>query len=377
MNPRGAAMKMLTKTNPKSDTHRTPIPSSLQYPGTSPVTPDVPYRLALIDSHGNIVAVNKDWMDLAEKSGAEIGRVGPGTNYLEVCRQASLVCTDSRKALAGIHAVLRQRMSSFAMEYVCDISSGPVAFHMDVAPISFKQARLVIAHRQVTGEYLSSHHNVSLLQQFALRLIHAQEEERQKLSLEIHDDLGSKVALMALSVREIIEREKEHSGSRVDDLHKILDEIITLSGALRDLSHGLQLPLLRYGGIRPALKWLCERFEGANRIHLAVAIPAELPRLPAEKELCIFRIAQESLQNVMKHSGAGKVSVVLKYEPHQIRLTVSDNGCGFIRSKLIGQRGLGLLSMEARALSVRGHVVVTSSRGEGTTVLLRVPLEEQ
>jgi signal transduction histidine kinase len=218
---------------------------------------------------------------------------------------------------------------------------------------------------------------VELLQQFASRLIHAQEEERQKLSLEIHDDLGSKVALMALSIREIIENEKEHSGFRVHDLQKVLDEIITLSAALRDISHGLQLPLLRYAGIRPALKWLCEKFDRAGRTHLDVTISAEIPRLPAEKELCIFRVAQESLQNATKHSRAKKVRVVLKYEPREILLTVSDNGSGFIRSEINGQRGLGLLSMEARAVSVGGHVVVTSSRGEGTTVRLSVPLEEQ
>jgi signal transduction histidine kinase len=370
-------MKMLTKTNSKSDSHHTPIISPSHDAGTSLVTPNVPYRLALIDSQGNIVAVNKDWMALAEESGAELTRVGPGTNYLEVCRHAGTLCADSRKALAGIQAVLKQRSSCFAMEYVGDTPCGPIACHMDVLPISFKQARAVIAHRQVTGPHLSSPQSVALLQQFALRLIHAQEEERQKLSLEIHDDLGSKVALMALSVREVIENEQEHSGSRVQDLHKILDDIIALSAALRDLSHGLQLPLLRYAGIKPALKWLCEKFQRVSRTHIDVTIPAELPRLPAEKELCIFRIAQEALQNVTKHSAANKVSIALEYEPRQIQLTVADNGSGFIRSKLNGQGGLGLLSMEARALSVGGHVVVTSSRGEGTTVRLRVPLREQ
>jgi signal transduction histidine kinase len=377
MNSRGAAMKMLTKTNPKSDTDQAVTTSSLRGAETSLVTPNVPYRLALIDSQGNIVAVNKEWMVLAEQSGAELTRVGPGTNYFEVCRHAGALCGDSRKALAGIQAVLKQRSSSFAMEYVCDTPCGPIAFHMDVLPISFKEARVVIAHRQVTGPHLSSPQNVALLQQFALRLIHAQEEERHKISSEIHDDLGSKVALMALSVREIIENEKDHSCSHAHDLHRVLDEIITLSTALRDLSHGLQLPLLRYAGIKPALKWLCEKFERAGRTHLDVEISGEVPRLSTEKELCIFRIAQESLQNITKHSSANKVSIVLKYEPRQIQLTVADNGCGFIRSKINGQGGLGLLSMEARALSVGGYFVVTSSRGEGTTVRLSIPLNER
>ena len=144
-------MKMLTKTNPKSDADRDLITSPVHGAGTSLVTPNVPYRLALIDLQGNIVAVNKEWMVFAEASGAELTRVGPGTNYLEVCRHAGSSCADSRKALAGIQVVLKQRSSSFAMEYVVDTPRGPIAFHMDVLPISFKQARAVIAHRQVTG----------------------------------------------------------------------------------------------------------------------------------------------------------------------------------------------------------------------------------
>src|SRR5262245_14404441 len=118
MNSRGAAMKMLTKTNPKSDTDRALITAPVDGAGTSLVVPNVPYRLALIDLQGNIVAVNKEWMVFAEASGAELTRVGPGTNYLEVCRQAGSSCADSRKALAGIQEVVKQRISSFVMEYL-------------------------------------------------------------------------------------------------------------------------------------------------------------------------------------------------------------------------------------------------------------------
>jgi signal transduction histidine kinase len=363
-------MKMLTKTTPKSRL-RPPLISTSHRAGSS----SVPYRLALIDSQGNIVAVNKDWMALAEETGVELDRIGLGTNYLEVCRRASFLSPDARKALNGIQAVLKQRISSFDMDYVCDTPRGPASFHMDVTSIEFKLPRIVIAHREITEAHFSGDKNFTILKQFAQRLIHAQEEERQRISLEMHDDAGNKIALMSLTIRQIIERHKEHSIS--DDLNKILHDISSLSHALRDLSHGLHPPLLRYGGIGPALKWLCEKFRTANGPDTEFFSPAELPRLSAEKELCIFRVAQESLQNVVKHSGADKVSIILEYEPHQIQLTISDNGCGFIPSEATGQRGLGLLSMEARALCVRGHFEVTSSRGNGTTVCLSIPLEDE
>ena len=132
--------------------------------------------------------------------------------------------------------------------------------------------------------------------------------------------------MMSLFIRQIIEKHKEQPVSQ--DLFRVLDEIKTLSNTLRDLSHGLQPPLLRYGGIRPALKSLCEKFQTVNGTQMEFFSPAEFPRLSAQQEHCIFRVAQESLQNVVKHSGADRVRIVLDREPHQIQLTISDNGHG-------------------------------------------------
>jgi signal transduction histidine kinase len=363
-------MKMLTKS-PKLYP-RLPLISASHDAGV--IRTHVPYRLALIDSQGNIVAVNKDWTALAEETGAELDRIGPGTNYLEICRRAGELCPDSSKALNGIQAVLRQRSSFFEMDYVCDTPAGRTPFHMDVASIACKQPQVVIAHREIKGPRLSRDKDFTVLKQFAQRLLHAQDEERQRIALEIHDDVGNKVAMMALFIRQIIEQHKEGSVSK--DLYRVLDEIKTLSNTLRDLSHGLQPPLLRYGGIRPALKSLCEKFETVNGTQMEFFSPAEFPRLSAQQEHCIFRVAQESLQNVVKHSGADRVRIVLDREPHQIQLTISDNGHGFVRSETTAQQGLGLLSMEARALCVRGHLVVNSSLGTGTKISLTIPFQE-
>src|SRR5262245_12967360 len=101
-------MKMLTKTTPKSRL-RPPLISTSHHAGSS----SAPYRLALIDSQGNIVAVNKEWMTFAVETSTNLDRIGPGTNYLEVCRRASFLSPDARKALNGIQAVLKQKISSF------------------------------------------------------------------------------------------------------------------------------------------------------------------------------------------------------------------------------------------------------------------------
>src|SRR5215471_15703084 len=112
-------------------------------------------RTALIDSAGTILAVNTDWMVLAQESGADLNRVGPGANYLAVCRHAGNSSVDSRKALAGIHAVLKGKTESFAMDYVCQTALGSAYFRMGVTPILYNNARLVITHTDITDLQVS------------------------------------------------------------------------------------------------------------------------------------------------------------------------------------------------------------------------------
>jgi two-component system NarL family sensor kinase len=370
-------MKTLTKTHPKLIPAESPVPSVFGYAETSNSASPVPHRLALIDSQGNIVAVNEDWIALAEESGAASDRVGPGANYLEVCRQANDASADSHTALSGIHAVLKQRASSFAMDYPCNTPAGPASFHMAVTPISYGEARVAIAHTEITEPQPSESKNFRLLQHFARCSIKAQEEERQRISREIHDDVGNRLALMALSIRQIFRQSSDNSNSLTKEQQSILDQITELSTALRDLSHGLHPPLLRHVGIKGALKSLREQFEKMHGIRTDLTVAAELPRLSDEVALCLFRIAQESLQNVAKHSGAGSATIVLDRTPRHIRLTVSDTGRGFIRSEAIRKGGLGLLSMEARALCIGGRLTVDSSPGAGTEIRLTIPRPER
>lgn len=181
---------------------------------------------------------------------------------------------------------------------------------------------------------------------------------------------------MALSIRHIIKQNSGNSSSTVSELQSLLDQIMDFSSAVRELSHGLHPLLLRHAGIKAALKSLQEKFEKNHRIRLNLLVAAELPRLSDEVALCIFRIAQESLQNVVKHSGAGTVTVVLAYAQGPIRLTISDTGRGFVRSQATHRDGLGLPSMEARALAVGGRFNISSSPGAGTEVCLTIPIHE-
>jgi signal transduction histidine kinase len=134
--------------------------------------------------------------------------------------------------------------------------------------------------------------------------------------------------------------------------------------------------LLRNSGICAALKALCQDFGKAHGIPVNVELPAQSPVLSDEVGLCFFRVSQECLQNIAKHSGAGGVNVALGSAGKQVRLKISDTGRGFDPSEAGEKGGLGLLSMRERVLSIGGHLELTTAPGAGTEVCVTVPLDQ-
>jgi signal transduction histidine kinase len=334
-------------------------------------------RIALIDSDGNIVSVNNNWTALAERFGASLNRVGPGANYLEVCRRAGGSSADAREALGGIRSVLKGKLQSFTMDYVCDLTSDVGYFRMSVSPFHYQDGRFVITHTDITDLRVSKEKSVKQLQHFARRLINAQEEERERIAREIHDDVGSRIALLSFAVRHIMNQRTRHSATRMDELTQIMDNITDLSNALRNLSHWLHPPLLRHAGICIALRSLCDEFEKTQGVEMDILIPPELPNLADEVGLCIFRVAQECLHNIAKYADARNVSVVLERTAKEIRLKVSDNGRGFVSSEAVARTGLGLISMQERVLGIRGNLEIFSAPGAGTEIRVTVPISHK
>jgi signal transduction histidine kinase len=335
-----------------------------------------PEAVVLIDGRGDIVAVSGDWTAVANRSTIREG-IRTGENYFEVCRRENGTPLASRKALVGIRGVLKEKSSSFVMDYECRSALGARYFRMTATPISHAVVRAAIIHTDVTDLRLSKREDLRRLQQFARRLIHAQELERHRISREIHDDVGNRLALMSLSLRHLMTQipSSARFQPQIRELDKILDYIAEASASLRNLSHGLQPPTLRCLGVSAALKALGDGFRNTHAIDVNVTTPPDMPRLSEDIELCIFRITQECLQNAAKHSGADKVRVILERTAKRVQLTVIDNGCGFDRAAAMQKGGLGLLSMEERALSVRGRLSISTAPGEGAEVRLIVPVQ--
>jgi signal transduction histidine kinase len=335
-------------------------------------------RMALVDAYGNIVAVDSGWTALAKETDTALERVGPGVNYLQVCRRSAASSEAAQKAVIGLEEVLRGSVPSFEMDYECMTPARLGYFRMTVTPLLYGDVRAAITHTDITDDHASKEKEFKRLQHFAHRLINAQEEERKRISREIHDDVGNRTALVALLVRQITKDcSSANPSAMLPELRKVLDSITDLAATLRNISHALHPASLRYVGIGAALNGLQDGFHRTSGIETDIVIPRRIPRLPDDVELCIFRITQECLQNIVKHAGSKKVKVVVEYTGKCIQLTVSDKGCGFSPSEAVRRGGLGLLSMEERAVSVGGHLTIRSSPGRGTEVRLTIPLQEE
>jgi len=209
------------------------------------------------------------------------------------------------------------------------------------------------------------------VQALSARLLHAQEEERSRLARELHDDLSQQLALVGIEVstlRGYLPRDSADAVAQTIRIHERLQELLE---GIRRLSHDLHPPVLEYVGLDAALRNYCDEHtaRSSHRIHFKADGPAD--GIPRETALCVYRVAQEAVQNSIKHAHSDRVEVFLRRVPEGLSLVVSDHGVG-LRSGARG--GLGLVSMKERARLVNGTVDVSGKVGGGVTVTLKVPI---
>lgn len=203
------------------------------------------------------------------------------------------------------------------------------------------------------------------------RVIAAQEVERARIARELHDDLSQKVAMLIIDIRQISQC---GGAAMMGKLGLMAERAAELGTDLHNLSYELHPAKLRFLGLVKATQCLCR--DVAVRHSLDIAFTHE--RMPAivapDRALCLYRIVQEALQNVVKHSGASRAVVRLTGAPDSLKLEISDSGGGFDTSK--PRDGIGLLSMRERVNLLNGSVTVESAPGSGTRITVRVPANE-
>ena len=205
------------------------------------------------------------------------------------------------------------------------------------------------------------------------RLIAAQEEERRRVARELHDDFNQRLAILSIQLQQLGEEFQDSSKLR-NKLQNLQTQTQEIAFEIHRLSYKLHPSKLDHLGLTTALRGLCDEISesGNLRVEFQQSGPVSIP--PKEITLCLFRIAQEGLRNCVKHSGANLVRVALAKNKNSIRLSVSDNGCGFDTKSGLMEKGLGFISMKERLHLLGGEISVYSKSQRGTRIDVSVPL---
>jgi signal transduction histidine kinase len=208
------------------------------------------------------------------------------------------------------------------------------------------------------------------------RLISTQDEERRRLARELHDGLGQELAAVKMIMDGVLQQKQtpEMKERAAADVNALIDRAIQ---QVRSMSHLLHPPLLDEVGLHSALQWYLEGFSKRSGIETSMSLqPAEFPRLAAEVETAVFRIVQEALTNVFRHSGAAKASLNIEKNESEIVVLVRDNGKGIsddIAEFRPGSIGIGMAGMRQRVKEFGGDLKIRNIR-PGTALDVVIPI---
>jgi signal transduction histidine kinase len=211
------------------------------------------------------------------------------------------------------------------------------------------------------------------IRQMAERVVVAQEEERQRISRELHDDLGQALTTHLLALRNLQEDLSLPVEVMFARLQSLYDQSYEISIKIRRLAQDLRPPVLDALGLKVAMETYCTEF--TRRTHLPVIFEADpaLPRLADTYNITLYRALQEALTNVVKHAQASQVWVELNVEDETVNLTVQDNGIGFSEDEPTS-KGIGLAGLRERITLAGGTLNISSASSRGTVLSAQFPL---
>ena len=212
------------------------------------------------------------------------------------------------------------------------------------------------------------------LRDLTARLFHSQEEERTKIARELHDDIGQRLALIEIELEQLSQMTSEPS----EDVPRLIQELSQqtreIATDVQHISHELHPPKLEYLGLVPAVKALCRELSAHKKIRIDVEAHDMSTSIPRNIALCVYRVVQEALQNVVKHSRSAEARVVLDESADHVDICICDSGIGFDPESTAAKTGIGLISMHERLRLVRGTLAIESYPRQGTSIKIHVPL---
>jgi signal transduction histidine kinase len=234
-------------------------------------------------------------------------------------------------------------------------------------------SRRAVSTYGVLRDVTEQKRNENELHDLSRRLIRAHEDERALLARELHDDITQRLAVLAIELGRTVHAPPD--GAQTEELQGICGGITRLSEDIHSLAYQLHPSILHELGLAEALRAECERRDRQGKFDLMLNIDPLPTGVGKDAELCLFRVAQEALNNVARHAVARGASVTLRHMAGGLFLAVHDDGVGFDPVNLPGGMHLGMASMRERVRLENGTLDIESAPGRGTTVVAWVPAE--
>ena len=348
----------------------------------------LPAHVAILDGAGLIVAVNAAWRRFAEAHGYRGADHGVGTSYLAVCEAAAMY-PETVNIAAGLRALAAGTETELRVEYSWRREGDPSRW-FQLRATRFEAGsglRIVLAHEDIT----ETKRGEAALRALTGRLLDVQDQERRRIARELHDSTAQNLLGASLGVARAIQLAPEMVAKAKEALGESEALIQQAQSEIRTVSYLLHPPMLDEAGLNTALSWYVRGFSQRSNIAVAFDVSPELSRtrLPVEIELALFRIVQEGLTNVHRHSGSATARVGLVREgasesDDRVVLSIEDHGHGLPREltdsaangrsmPAMEKVGVGLAGMQERLRQLGGRLEVRSS-AHGTTVRAIVPL---
>jgi signal transduction histidine kinase len=269
----------------------------------------------------------------------------------------------SSEEVSGLFAAFRARLM------------GMLAFTIlaGCALAGFALWRILRLERESERRFEESQHAREELKRLSAELVQAQENERRRISRELHDEVGQVLSAIMIGLGNL------RSAVRQNDLDESLKQIQLVqdmtqrnASVVRNISLLLRPTMLDDLGLIPALKWLAREVSRTTAMHVEVEAENAPEDLPEEHRTCVFRTVQEAIHNAGRHSGASEATVHVELaDPGRLRVSVQDNGRGFNPAE---ETGLGILGMKERVARLGGSLRLESSPGRGSAVSFDLPL---
>ena len=212
---------------------------------------------------------------------------------------------------------------------------------------------------------------------FAVAAQAIREEEKARLARELHDELAQSLTALKMDTIWVRDHASSVPGVLTAKLNEMVEMLDHTVAATRRMAADLRPLMLDDLGLVPAIEWLASNFTQRCGVPCTLSVNDELElELPEPYATAVFRIVQESLNNIAKHAAAARVTVTLDKTQDAVRLRVQDDGCGFFSDGARKPQSLGLMGLRERAQLLGGSVAISSARGKGTTVEVSIPMDQ-